>query len=143
MRWTREGHERGSAVIEAVIGIPAFMLFIGLIIAAGRFSIAQNSVESAASAAARAASISRTQEQAQGAASSSAATTLDNQGLNCRSRTVAVDTTGFAAPVGTPARVTATVTCEVRVAELGVPGLPGTLSVESTMASAIDTYRER
>ena len=143
MRWGKEGRERGSAVIEAVIGIPAFMLFVGLIIAAGRFTIAQHSVESAANAAARAASISRTQEQAQGAASSSAATTLNNQGLRCSSKSVSVDTTGFAAPVGTPARVTATVTCQVQVADLAVPGLPGTLSVEATMASAIDTYRER
>lgn len=143
MRWGKEGHERGSAVIEAIIGIPAFMLFVGLIIAAGRFTIAQHGVESAANAAARAASISRTQEQAQGAASSSAATTLNNQGLKCSSKTVSVDTTGFAAPVGTPARVTATVTCQVQVADLAVPGLPGTLSVEATMASAIDTYRER
>ena len=143
MRRGREGAERGSAVIEAVIGIPAFLLFVSLIIAAGRFTIAQHSVESAANAAARAASISRTQDQAQSAASSGAATTLNNQGLNCSARTVSVDTTGFAAPVGTPARVTATVTCEVPVAELAVPGLPGTLSVEATMVSAIDTYRER
>ena len=32
--------ERGSAVIEAVIGVPAFMLFVLLIVFAGRVAIA-------------------------------------------------------------------------------------------------------
>ena len=56
--------ERGSAVIEAVVGVPAFMLFVLLIIAGGRLAIAQQAVEAAAADAARAASIARTQDQA-------------------------------------------------------------------------------
>src|SRR6478735_7313694 len=141
--WPRKGAERGSAVIETVIGVPAFLLFVGLIIFAGRMAIAHQAVEAAATSAARSASISRTQGEAEGAASSSATATLADQGLTCATTAVTVDTTGFAAPVGTPAQVTATVTCEVNLTDLSVPGIPGTKTVTATMRSAIDTYRER
>ena len=35
--------ERGSATIEAVIGVPAFLLFVLLIIAAGRIALENGS----------------------------------------------------------------------------------------------------
>ncbi len=142
-RWTRRERERGSEAIEAAIGLPAFGLFVTLIIAAGRLAIADQAVEAAAAEAARAASIARTQGAAQSAGSSGATSSLANQGLQCTSRTVSVDTTGFASPVGTPARVDATVTCVVRLSDVAVPGLPGSWTITSTMSSPIDTFRER
>ncbi|CAN7514807.1 TadE family protein [Knoellia sp. LjRoot47] len=135
--------ERGSAVIEAVIGVPAFMLFVGLIVFAGRVAIANQAVGSAATEAARAASIARTQGQAGDSAETAAASALNNQRVNCRSTTVSVDTSGFASPVGTPASVRATVTCVVNLSDLSVPGVPGTRTVTATMTSPLDTYRER
>ena len=42
--------ERGSAALEAAIGLPAFMLFVALIILAGRVAIATQAVDSAAAA---------------------------------------------------------------------------------------------
>ena len=139
----RKSPERGSAVIETVIGLPAFLLFVALIIFAGRMAIAHQAVEAAANSAARSASISRTQGEAEAAASTAATATLASQGLTCASTALSVDTTGFAASVGTPAQVTATVTCEVDLADLSVPGVPGSKTVTATMRSAIDTYRER
>ena len=56
--------QQGSATIEAVIGVPAFLLFVLLIIAAGRIALARQAVEASAAEAARSASISRTQHQA-------------------------------------------------------------------------------
>lgn len=135
--------ERGSVAIEAVIGIPAFLLFVALILLAGRLAIATQTVEAAANDAARTASIARTQAQAASTATAAARTSLANQGLACVSGHVQVDTTGFAAPAGTPAQVTATVTCQVNLADLALPGLPGTRTVTASMRSAIDTYRER
>jgi Flp pilus assembly protein TadG len=135
--------ERGSAVIEAVVGVPAFMLFVLLIIAGGRLAIAQQAVEAAAADAARAASIARTPEQARRDGESGATATLTNQGLHCRSQQVQVDVGGFAAPVGTPARVTATVTCVADLSDLALPGLPGSRTITATLSSPIDTYRER
>lgn len=142
-RRPRADRETGSAVIEAVIGVPAFMLFVALIIFAGRVAIANQAVGAAANEAARAASISRTQGRAGEVARTAARTTLTNHNVNCRSMTVTVDTTGFAAPVGTPASVEATVSCLVNLSDLSVPGIPGTRTVTATMSSPLDTYRER
>jgi Flp pilus assembly protein TadG len=139
----RRRSDRGSAVIEAAIGVPAFMLFVVLIIGAGRVAITHQSVEAAAAEAARSASIERTQTAATQAATQAAAAALANQKLQCVSTQITLDTTGFASPVGTPATVTATVTCVVNLSDLAVPGLPGALTITETMSSPIDTYRER
>ena len=139
----RSNRERGSATIEAVIGVPAFLLFVLLIIAAGRIAIARQAVEASAAEAARSASIARTQPQAEANGISGAAASLRNQDVRCTSQRVDVDTSGFAAPVGTPATVTATVTCIADLSDLSIPGLPGSRTITATMSSPIDTYRER
>jgi Flp pilus assembly protein TadG len=94
--------DRGSEALEAAIGVPAFLLFIAMIIAGGRLAIADQSVQAAAAEAARSASIARTQGQAHGSAVSGATSSLANQKLQCASKSVSVDTSGFASPVGTP-----------------------------------------
>lgn len=139
----RRREETGSAAIEAAVGLPAFMLFVALIILAGRLAIATQAVQASASEAARVASIARTQGVASTAATKAAASNLANQDVHCVQSTVAVDTTGFDAPVGTPAQVTATVACVVNLADLSLPGVPGTKTVTATASSPIDTYRER
>lgn len=136
-------HERGSVVVEAAVGAPAFLLFVALILLAGRVAIAHQAVESAANEAARTASIARTQSEADHSATTAAANTLESQDLRCVRSQVTVDTTGFAAPVGTPASVTATVRCTVNLSDLSLPGVPGSRTVTATMSSPIDTYRER
>lgn len=135
--------ERGSAAIEAAVGVPAFLLFIALIVGAGRVAIARQAVEAAASEAARSASIERTQPAAARAAGEAAAATLANQSLQCLSTRIIVDTSGFAVPVGTAASVSATVTCVVNLGDVSVPGLPGSLTITETMSSPLDTYRGR
>ena len=140
---SRRDRERGSEAVEAAVGVPAFLLFVAVIIAAGRVAIAHQAVESAAADAARSASISRTQGEADSAATSGASSSLANQKLQCVSRKVSVDTSGFAAPVGTPATVTATVTCVVNLSDVTIPGLPGSMTIDATVDSPLDTYRER
>lgn len=135
--------ERGSATLEAVIITPALLALIALIIFGGRVVIAKQGVEAAAAQAARSASIARTQGQALGLAEGAAAATLTNQNLRCTTQSVAVDASAFAAPVGTDAQVSATVSCTVDLADLVVAGIPGTREVRATMTSPLDTYRER
>lgn len=135
--------ERGSASIEAVIVLPAFLLFVSLIIAAGRVQLAHQSVDAAAAEAARAASIARTPHEAQAHATASGQQALANQGLACTRTEVVVDTSGFAVPVGIPAAVSATVVCEVDLAGVAIPGLPGTITIIGTMQSPLDTFRGR
>lgn len=134
--------ERGASVVEVVILAPALGLFLALIIAGGRVALAHQAVEASAAEAARAASIARTQGQAGADATTAAASSLASQSTRCASTAVSVDTSGFATPVGTPASVGATVTCEVDLAGL-LPGLPGSMTITATMRSPLDTYRER
>jgi Flp pilus assembly protein TadG len=135
--------ERGSTTLELVVWAPGLLLIVALLTVAGRVNGANAAVEQAATDAARTASIARSSGAAQRAAATSAQATLAGQGLQCTATTVTVDTSGFAAPPGQPATVTATVSCPVRLADLAVPGLPGTRTVTHTAASSLDTFRER
>ncbi len=53
------GTDRGSATIELAVLAPALLALLGLVIVAGRISVAGSAVEQAAASAARAASIAR------------------------------------------------------------------------------------
>ncbi len=127
--------ERGSATIEAVIVVPAFLLFVALIACAGRYAIARQVVESAAAESARSASIARSHSAANRDARAAATQSLHDQQLRCASQQVRVDTSGFDTPAGTPASVTATtVTVSVSGAALSV--IPGTRFRVAQSASA-------
>lgn len=144
MTWTgRTGKDTGSVTLELAVLAPALLMLIGLLVVAGRVVLAGGAVEQAAAASARQASISRTALQARTSAEDTARQTLAQQGLQCTTVNVSVDASGFAAPVGTPAQVRATVTCAVDLSDLAIPGLPGTRTVTKTAVSPLDTYRER
>lgn len=137
----RRRDQRGSAAIEAVVAGPVVVLLILLVVFGGRVALAHQSVQTVAADAARAASLARTQTDARTAANTAMHTGLD-QHLTCTNPTLDLDLTGFHTPVGTPANVTATLTCRVPTTDLGLPA-PGQLTITATMTSPIDTYRER
>jgi Flp pilus assembly protein TadG len=139
----RVAGERGSVSLELVIIAPALLLILGVAIYAGRVSTAGQTVEQAASAAARTASIARTGPAAQTTGDAAARDSLTQQGLRCTSTSINVDTSGFTRPVGTPAAVTVTVTCVVNTSDLAFPGIPGSRMVTGTAVSPLDTYRSR
>ncbi|MDR1808773.1 MAG: pilus assembly protein [Propionibacteriaceae bacterium] len=134
--------DAGSTTLEAAIVVPALLLFLALMIVAGRVALARDTVNQAAWDAARAASLARTAGAAWADAATAAEAALRNHHLAC-DPAVAVDTSQFARPVGQAAEVTVTLTCAVAVADLSLPGVPGTLTVTVTAASPLDTYRER
>jgi hypothetical protein len=137
------GRDAGNAALELVVLAPVILFVLGLMIAAGRTSIAQGSVDAAARDAARQASISLTPGAAQAAAQSSAQAALSQDGLNCHP-VVHVDTSQFIpAHVGLPATVTATVWCRVPLSDLVVPGMPGSRLLRYTFTSPLDPFRER
>lgn len=139
----RRGGEDGSAAIEAAIGVPAFMVFVLLIIFGGRVAMAHQAVQSAAAEAARTASIARTASAALSDGTSNASASLTSQGIHCLSQQVSVDTHGFAAPVGTSATIRATVRCTIDLSDVSIPGIPGSMTITETMTSPLDTYRAR
>jgi len=139
--WSR--NERGSASIEAAVAVPAFALFVGLIIFGGRTATTHQSVETAAADAARAASIERTSSLGRAAAIDAATTSLSNQGVHCLDIYVTIDSSQFSRTVGEIATVSVTVECRLDLSDLSVPGVPGSRLIKATASSPIDTWRER
>lgn len=136
--------DTGNMALELTLLVGPVLMIIGLVAVGGRLAIATDAVQSAAAEAARAASIARSAGEAQSAAAAGAAAILDSEELYCTSRAVTVDTAGFGVPVGTPADVQATVSCDVNLAALlFIPGVPITKQVTAEATSPIDTYRER
>lgn len=134
--------DRGAATLETVIMAPGLLLLILLLVLAGRTAMAKTAVTDAAWEAARAASIERSPARARREATTAAMTYLRQQGLDCQSLRVAVDTSGFSVPVGQPAAVRVTVTCPLDLSGIALPGLSArTLTADSV--SPLDTYRER
>jgi Flp pilus assembly protein TadG len=148
MSWTigsqlrQRGLDRGAAAIEVAILAPALLAMIMLAVVAMRIETADQVVDSSAHDAARAASLARNGSDAHAAATSAASGTLRNQGLDCSSLTVNVDTHEFSRAVGEAASVSATVTCVVDLSDL-IPGAPGSKKLTSTFTSEIDQYNGR
>lgn len=143
MNRSSESAEDGSVSLEAAIVGVGMVVFLGLCFAAGRLAIADNAVQEAARDAARQASIARTQGAARANALDAAQTTLAAQNLKCAGVTVDLDLSGFDVPVGSPASVAATVTCPVRLGDLGLPGMPVTRTLSARFTSPLDRFRER
>jgi len=142
-RTGRTAADDGSAALELVILAPVLLALLGLVIAAGRMSIAQGSVDAAARYAARQASISLTPAAAQAAGQASARAALRQDGLDCKP-VVLVNVSQFAATQpGEPAAVTATVRCAISLSDLALPGLPGSEQLQAEFTSPLDIYRSR
>lgn len=135
--------DSGNAALELVILAPILLALLSLVIAAGRTTVAQGSVDAAARDAARQASIALTPAAAQTAGLVSARAALRQDGLDC-SPSVVIDTSQFTSvPVGLPAAVTAVVNCAIPLTNLALPGLPGTAHLSARFTSPLDTYRSR
>ena len=135
--------ETGSATLELVVWGPVLLLIASVIVLAGRVAQASQTVEVAAAEAARAASAAGTQPQARDRAADAAAAALSSAGLRCATTSVAVDTSQWVRPAGTPGRVTATVRCLVEFGDLSIPVIPGSKTVTGQGSSSLDTYRTR
>jgi TadE-like protein len=135
--------EDGTAPLELLILAPVILALIGLVIAAGRISVAQGSVDAAARDAARQASISMTAAAARQAALSSANAALRADGLHCKPVIRVSLEPGFSTPLGQPAQVSASVSCTVPLSDLLVPGVPGSRKLTAQFTSPLDPYRSR
>jgi Flp pilus assembly protein TadG len=138
----RPRRDSGSVSLEMAILGPGFLLFIAALVFGGRVAVAGQAVDQAASEAARTASVARSKVEADATAQAAAENTLKQQGLQCQSLGVAVDTSGFSKPVGTPASVSVVVTCNVQLGDLR-PLLALSRTVTGDASSPLDTYRQR
>lgn len=136
-------NQRGSATVEMTMLIPALLITLGLLVVGGRLWFARTTVNEAANASARAASLARSAGEASAAGRNAASQSLSTNGLRCTSTTVHVNTAGFGVPVGTPATITTDISCRLAYADLFLPGTPGDVDLTARGASALDTYRSR
>lgn len=124
--------ERGSMAVEVVILAPLLMMFVLLVVAAGRYVGVEGDIEAAARDAARAASLENTRGEAEQAARSTIAASLD--GSDCA---VGYDDANWG-PDGT---VSVTLRCRVPYDDLGLLGLPGSVEIEAESHVRLDPYR--
>ena len=109
-----------------------------LVVAFGRYAYGKQLIEQAASAAARAASLSATTAQADGRAHQAASASLSDAGVSCTSMTITVDDSNFRAG-GT---VGVTLNCTADLSGLALAGLPGSVTVTATGRAPLETYRQ-
>ncbi|MEV4616929.1 TadE/TadG family type IV pilus assembly protein [Kitasatospora sp. NPDC049258] len=138
----RAPSDRGSAAVEFTIWVPAAIILIALAMTGGRIIMAGNAVDAAAADAAREASLARTADEAGERARAAATQTFADQRLHCAKVDVQVDTSGFSAPLGQYGAVTATVTCDLTLSDLGLP-VDGDKRMTGTFTSVIDRWRSR
>ena len=136
-RQRRMRGEEGQAIAELVIVAPVLLLIIVLMIALGRVDSAQGDVESAARAAVQAAVVQSDPAAAQAQAAAAVTSTLAGAGLTCPSPQVTTDTQNFV-PGGS---VSVTVTCITSLADVTVPGVPGSKTLSATSTAHIDPFR--
>jgi len=131
--------ERGVMAIEVVILTPALVAAIMVIAAGARFVDARGQTNSAAYAAARAASLTTNQEAAVQAGSKAAEDSMSERGRACASITVTVDAGDFN-PGG---NVRATVKCVADLSDLvGVGPLPGSKTFTYTATVPLEQHRD-
>ncbi|HHU39013.1 MAG TPA: pilus assembly protein [Propionibacterium sp.] len=142
---TRRRDQRGMSIsVELAILVPALVLIIGMLIGAGRLALARISVQQWADSSARTATLARDAHAAQARAHAVVASDAGGSGLHCAGGwQLSVDTSAFALPVGQPGSVRTTVRCPVALADLLLPGVPGTIVVEADATSTLDRYRGR
>lgn len=139
----RRGAQRGLATaVEAAIVLPVLMLLIGVVVVLAGRALAQQSVDGAAFAAARAASLERTTGAAERAGRTAAEVDLGTSRIRCQGVSVTVDASRIGAPPGSEAFVTTTVACQA-LFPISLPGIPESVTVLGRGRAPIDTFRSR
>jgi len=129
--------ERGSLALELVVLTPVLVLTLWLVgVLSLRAMVAHAQVDGAARDAARAASIERSAVTARQAAALTAASSLRQARRTCQAIQVTTGTERFQ-PGGT---VEVTVTCTIRLQDLGLSFLPGNHATSAPYAAPIDLY---
>ena len=126
--------------MEAVLIIPAFLLFLALIAAIGRTASTQADIHAAAVEGARIASLATGSTAGTTTAHSAAQAHLTREGVTCLALDIVVDAAALDLPPGYPGTVSVTITCVVPLSDLGVPGLPGQITLRDHFTTPIDPY---
>jgi Flp pilus assembly protein TadG len=125
------------ALEMAILAPLAIVMLLG-VVAFGRVTQGRATVDQAAAAAARAASLAPSRGQAGADGAQAATDTLTGAGLSCTGSRVDIDTSAFR-PGG---QVTASVVCTVDLSSLALTGLPGSFTLHASATSPIEVLRD-
>ncbi|WP_297751387.1 TadE/TadG family type IV pilus assembly protein [uncultured Tessaracoccus sp.] len=136
--------QRGLApAVEAAVIIPGLVLLVGLVVVFARIVMAQHDLDAVAGNAARAVSMARDAAHARTSAAALVAEQLQGEGLRCEHTRVDIDAAGLRAALGSNATVSVTVECAVSMADVVLPGVPGSVTVRAHVESPVDKFRGR
>jgi hypothetical protein len=128
--------------IEAVLVIPAFLLFLALIAGIGRTAMVRADIHAGVVSGARLASLESDVRTAEQVGRLAIIEHFERANLNCVRLEIRLDTLALGLPAGQAGQVTATATCVVPLADLAVPGLPGQVTITESFSTPINTYSE-
>jgi Flp pilus assembly protein TadG len=135
-RRCRPCDEGGLAAVEFVLLVPVLLIFLGLAVVGGRVAKTDLELQSAARAAARAASMQRTAAGAVTAAQHAAQTELASAGVTCHSYTIEV-------VPGGPGGVDHThLSCVVPIGGVDLVGVGPSKTMTADFSSPVDTFRQ-
>jgi len=134
--------DRGSMSIEAVLIIPAFLLFLALIAAIGRTAAVREDIHTSVVAGARIASLASSSTEGESSARTAIKDHLSAEGVKCTDIDISINSQALDLLPGQPGEVSATVTCIVPLSDLSVPGLPGQIRLTETFSTPIDPYSQ-
>lgn len=117
---------------------PVLFVVLGFLVLAGRLATVRGDIAAATRDAARAASLAATYGQAVVDARATAEASLGDFDVSCRDLDVSLGDRRTFQPGGT---VTTTVSCEVSLTDIAIPGVPGSRRVGATSVEVIDLYR--
>lgn len=135
---SRGRDERGMATIELVLLTPLAVVVLAFLVIAGRLSTVTADVAAASRDAARSASLTQTYDEAIAAADRTAQASLAAQDVTCQNLTV---TAGDPSTFVAGGEIAITVSCDVSLGDVALPGIPGSRTVASTSAEVIDRFR--
>ena len=128
----------GSAATEIVILTPLLVVLALLFVAGGRLANALQEVGDAARTSVESAVIASTASEAEAQAVAAAGYGISHDGLKCAPFSVTTDVSDFA-PGGL---VSVQFRCRVGLVTLGLPGLPGSVTLAGNASAGIELYRE-
>jgi len=127
----------GSLTVELVVLTPVLFMLALTAVIFGRVSESHQQVVNAATAGAETAAILPDPASAQSDAAIDAAVDVGGQANRCIHLQVSTDVSHFDAS----GYVTVTVQCVVGLADVSVPGVPGSMTVRASARAPIDPYR--
>ncbi|MEZ0492847.1 TadE/TadG family type IV pilus assembly protein [Kineococcus sp. TBRC 1896] len=136
MTGPRRTREDGSIALEFTLLAPALLLLLAFLLACARYTSAGATLDAGVRDAARTATTSRSAAEAQQRAAAVVHAALAPGA--CADSLVVDPLPEFVAGRA----VTVTARCTVPVGDLGLPGVPGHLSVTSAFSSPLDPNRE-